>query len=100
MSGVVVALATFALTFPLNAMVGRDFIPPDDQSEFQVSLNWPEGTSVEGTAKLATEISDRIAQIPELRGTAQADLDEIFGEVIFAFFTLQAAYEGSGPSCV
>jgi HAE1 family hydrophobic/amphiphilic exporter-1 len=61
-----VALATFALTFPLNAIVGRDFIPPDDQSEFQVSLNWPEGTSVEGTSRLAMEISDRIAQIPEV----------------------------------
>ncbi|HXI89946.1 MAG TPA: efflux RND transporter permease subunit, partial [Blastocatellia bacterium] len=63
---VAVALATFALTFPLNAMVGRDWIPPDDQSEFQVSLNWPEGTSIEGTSKLAVEISDRIAQIPEV----------------------------------
>jgi HAE1 family hydrophobic/amphiphilic exporter-1 len=63
---VAVALATFALTFPLNAMVGRDWIPPDDQSEFQVSMNWPEGTSVEGTAKQAMEISERIAQIPEV----------------------------------
>jgi HAE1 family hydrophobic/amphiphilic exporter-1 len=63
---VAVALATFALTFPLNAMVGRDWIPPDDQSEFQVSMNWPEGTSIEGTSKQAVEISDRIAQIPEV----------------------------------
>jgi multidrug efflux pump subunit AcrB len=63
---VAVALATFAITFPLNAIVGRDFIPPDDQSEFQVSLNWPEGTSIEGTSKAAVEISDRISQIPEV----------------------------------
>ena len=63
---VAVALATFAITFPLNAIVGRDFIPPDDQSEFQVSLNWPEGTSIEGTSKAAIEISDRIQQIPEV----------------------------------
>ena len=62
-----VALATFALTFPLNAMVGRDWIPPDDQSEFQVSMNWPEGTSIEGTAKQALEVADRIKQqIPEV----------------------------------
>src|SRR5436853_751205 len=40
---VTIALATFALTFPLNAMVGRDWIPPDDQSELTVSMNWPEG---------------------------------------------------------
>ncbi|MFY9556753.1 MAG: efflux RND transporter permease subunit [Blastocatellia bacterium] len=63
---VAIALATFALTFPLNAMVGRDWIPPDDQSEFQVSMNWPEGTSIEGTAKQATEIAERIKQIPEV----------------------------------
>jgi HAE1 family hydrophobic/amphiphilic exporter-1 len=63
---VAIALATFALTFPLNAMVGRDWIPPDDQSEFSVSMNWPEGTSIEGTSKQATEIADRIKQIPEV----------------------------------
>jgi hydrophobe/amphiphile efflux-1 (HAE1) family protein len=63
---IAVAVATFALTFPLNAVVGRDWIPPDDQSEFQVSMNWPEGTSIEGTSKLALEISDRIQEIPEV----------------------------------
>lgn len=63
---VAIALATFAMTFPLNAMVGRDWIPPDDQSEFTVSMNWPEGTSIEGTSKQALEISDRIKQIPEV----------------------------------
>ncbi|HJZ69064.1 MAG TPA: efflux RND transporter permease subunit, partial [Blastocatellia bacterium] len=63
---VLIALATFALTFPLNALVGRDWIPPDDQSEFQLSINLPEGTSIEGTSKLATELADRIKQIPEV----------------------------------
>lgn len=63
---VAIALATFAMTFPLNAMVGRDWIPPDDQGEFSVSMNWPEGTSIEGTAKQATEIAERIKQIPEV----------------------------------
>ena len=61
-----VALATFAMTFPLNSLVGRDWIPPDDQSEFQLSINLPEGTSIEGTSKLATELADRIKQIPEV----------------------------------
>ena len=63
---VAVGLATFALTFPLNALVGRDWIPPDDQSEFSVSMNWPEGTSIEGTSKQALEIAGRIQQIPEV----------------------------------
>jgi HAE1 family hydrophobic/amphiphilic exporter-1 len=63
---VAVALATFALTFPLNALVGRDWIPPDDQSELTLSMNLPEGTSMEGTSRLATEIADRIAELPEV----------------------------------
>ena len=63
---VAVALGTFAMTFPLNAMVGRDWIPPDDQGEFSVSMNWPEGTSIEGTSKQAVEIADRIKEIPEV----------------------------------
>jgi hydrophobic/amphiphilic exporter-1 (mainly G- bacteria), HAE1 family len=63
---IAIALATFALTFPLNALVGRDWIPPDDQSEFSLSLNLPEGTSIEGTSKLATELANRIAEVPEV----------------------------------
>jgi HAE1 family hydrophobic/amphiphilic exporter-1 len=41
---VLVALGTFALTFPLNALVGRDFIPADDQSELTVVFDAPVGT--------------------------------------------------------
>ncbi|HVG20066.1 MAG TPA: efflux RND transporter permease subunit [Blastocatellia bacterium] len=63
---VVIALVTFALTFPLNALVGRDWIPPDDQSELTLSLNLPEGTSIEGTSRLTTDLSEKIKQIPEV----------------------------------
>ena len=66
MAVIAVAIATFALTFPLNAMVGRDWIPPDDQSELTISMNWPEGTSIEGTSKMALEVADKIKQIPEV----------------------------------
>jgi HAE1 family hydrophobic/amphiphilic exporter-1 len=63
---VVIALLTFALTFPLNSLVGRDWIPPDDQSELTLSLNLPEGTSIEGTSRLTTDLSEKIKQIPEV----------------------------------
>jgi HAE1 family hydrophobic/amphiphilic exporter-1 len=66
MAVVAVAGATFALTFPLNAMVGRDWIPPDDQSELTISMNWPEGTSIEGTSRMALEVAGKIKQIPEV----------------------------------
>jgi HAE1 family hydrophobic/amphiphilic exporter-1 len=57
------ALATFALTFPLNALVGRDWIPPDDQSELTVLMDLPVGISVDGTSKVAKEVADRIATL-------------------------------------
>src|SRR5262249_2635095 len=64
-----IAAGTFLLTFPLNALVGRDWIPPDDQSELTVLLNLPEGTSLEGTSRLATDLSNRIAKLPEVEFT-------------------------------
>jgi len=64
-----VAAITFLLTFPLNALVGRDWIPPDDQSEFTVLLNLPEGTSLDGTSKVASDLAGRIARLPEVEFT-------------------------------
>jgi HAE1 family hydrophobic/amphiphilic exporter-1 len=61
-----VAAITFLLTFPLNALVGRDWIPPDDQSELTVLLNLPEGTSLEGTSKLASDLASGIDRLPEV----------------------------------
>ena len=55
-----VAAATLALTFPLNALVGRDFIPADDQSELTVAFDAPVGTSLQGTAKIATQLAHAI----------------------------------------
>ena len=43
--GRVMALGTFLLVFPLNYLVGRDWIPPDDQGELNAILNLPEGSS-------------------------------------------------------
>jgi hydrophobic/amphiphilic exporter-1 (mainly G- bacteria), HAE1 family len=61
---VLVALGTFALTFPLNSLVGRDFVPVDDQGEFQVIFETPVGTSPEGTANIAVELAKQYEQLP------------------------------------
>jgi len=55
-------LGTFALTFPLNHMVGRDFIPPDDQSELTAVFDAPVGTSLDGTAQIASGLAKRIEE--------------------------------------
>ena len=40
-----------SLTFPLNRMVGRDFVPNEDMGEWTVHVDAPEGTSLEGTQR-------------------------------------------------
>ncbi len=60
---VLVALAVFAMTFPLNRMVGRSFIPNEDQGEFQVIIDGPEGTSLEGMTEIVLDMSRQIAGI-------------------------------------
>jgi len=40
--------------------VGRDFIPADDQSELTVVFDAPVGTSLQGTADIATKLAQRI----------------------------------------
>ncbi|MDD5541662.1 MAG: efflux RND transporter permease subunit [Acidobacteriia bacterium] len=60
---VLVLMATFALTYPLNKFVGRDWIPPDDQSEMTVLIDLPVGTSLDATSRVVTQVAQRIARL-------------------------------------
>jgi len=53
----VIALLTFASTFVLARHVGFNFFPVDDQSEFEVTVRAPEGTSLQRTMKIAEEVA-------------------------------------------
>ena len=55
---------TLASTVVLNKHVGRDWIPTDDQSEFQIITDFPEGTSFEGTIRPLKEIAARARKLP------------------------------------
>jgi hydrophobic/amphiphilic exporter-1 (mainly G- bacteria), HAE1 family len=61
---VLVAVAVFALTYPLNSMVGRDFIPADDQNEFQAVIDTPVDSSLEGTAAIARDLTSQYETVP------------------------------------
>lgn len=61
-----ICVLTFLSTFGFYHLVGRDWIPADDQSELISSYTLPEGTSLEKTTKLASEISDRVVALPEV----------------------------------
>ncbi len=58
-----IALLVFATTFPLNAMVGRSFIPNEDQSEFTVTVDGPEGMSLEGMSEIVLDLSARVGKL-------------------------------------
>ena len=61
---ILVAAGTFALTFKLNGLIGRDFIPADDQGEFQAIIESPVDSSLEGTAAIAADLAARYEKIP------------------------------------
>jgi HAE1 family hydrophobic/amphiphilic exporter-1 len=66
--GLVAALAVLVLfsSVPMFRIVNINFTPQDDQSEFDVSLRAPEGTSLEATEVMANRVASAIRQIPEV----------------------------------
>jgi HAE1 family hydrophobic/amphiphilic exporter-1 len=63
-----VSVVVFLLTFPLNRMVGRDFVPNEDMGEFTAHMDAPEGTSLPGTEELAFRI---LADLQGMPGVAE-----------------------------
>jgi hydrophobic/amphiphilic exporter-1 (mainly G- bacteria), HAE1 family len=61
-----ICVVTFLSTFGLYHMVGRDWIPTDDQSELQSSFTLPEGTSLARTVQIATDMAHRVSAMPEV----------------------------------
>jgi HAE1 family hydrophobic/amphiphilic exporter-1 len=44
-------------------MVGTDFVPKDDQSEFEVALTMPEGYTLDRSSKAAAEIEEKLKSL-------------------------------------
>lgn len=61
---VLVSVVTFASTFPLYQTIGRDWMPQEDQSELGVSLETPEGSSLEATERVTLEMARKIEKVP------------------------------------
>ena len=62
----VVAVLVLLSSVPMFRIVNINFTPQDDQSEFDVSLRAPEGTSLEATEVTANRVSAAIRQLPEV----------------------------------
>ncbi len=73
---VVIMLVVFASAIPLGTAVDKTFIPQDDESQFDVQVRTPEGTSLQATAKIAESIAARIRQLPEVERTLMSIGDD------------------------
>jgi HAE1 family hydrophobic/amphiphilic exporter-1 len=62
-----ICLGTFLSTFGLYHLVGRDWIPADDQAELISSFTLPEGTSLRKTSEMASDLARRITALPEVK---------------------------------
>jgi len=54
-------------TVPMMSMVGKDFMPKDDQSEFEVVITTPEGFTLEQSSKAFAEVEDRLRKLDGVR---------------------------------
>ncbi|MFN7980818.1 MAG: efflux RND transporter permease subunit [Vicinamibacterales bacterium] len=61
------AVLVLLSSIPLFMIVPKAFMAPDDQSEFEINLRAPEGTSLEGTEVLTNRVAAAVkAQVPEV----------------------------------
>jgi HAE1 family hydrophobic/amphiphilic exporter-1 len=57
------ALGVLASTPALMAVVGKDFVPRDDQSEFEIAMTLPEGYSLSRADEITGEIERRLRSV-------------------------------------
>jgi HAE1 family hydrophobic/amphiphilic exporter-1 len=65
----IIVLAMVAALFsivPLGMAVNKNFLPQDDESQFQVTARAPEGASLQTTATIMESIATRVRAIPEV----------------------------------
>ena len=54
---------------PLFAMVGKNFLPDDDASQYNVIVRTPEGTSLASTTNFAERVAQEIRELPGVKHT-------------------------------
>ncbi|MEZ5352775.1 MAG: efflux RND transporter permease subunit [Bryobacteraceae bacterium] len=54
-------------TGPIFSRIGKSFLPTDDQSEFEVTVKMPPGSSLEGTEKVMAKVEAELKQVPGVR---------------------------------
>jgi HAE1 family hydrophobic/amphiphilic exporter-1 len=66
---VTLCVVVFASIFPLFWFVGKNFLPVDDQSQFEVSVRAPEGYSLGASSQVMERIASRLREMPGVTDT-------------------------------
>jgi HAE1 family hydrophobic/amphiphilic exporter-1 len=64
-----VAVLVLLSSVPLFMMVNKNFMPQDDQAEFEINLRAPEGTSLEATEVTTNRVATAVRRLPEVAYT-------------------------------
>ncbi|HET7219497.1 MAG TPA: efflux RND transporter permease subunit, partial [Vicinamibacterales bacterium] len=71
-----IALLVLLSSVPLFMVANKNFLPNDDQAEFEVGLRAPEGTSLEATEIIANRIASKIQKMPGVSYTLVSIADD------------------------
>ena len=66
---VLVAVIVVASTVPLGVVANKNFLPIDDESQFEVLVRAPEGSSLESTQTILQSIGRRVRELPGVEYT-------------------------------
>jgi hydrophobic/amphiphilic exporter-1 (mainly G- bacteria), HAE1 family len=65
----VTIIGSCSTTIPMCKKVGGDFLPPNDEAQFEIYVQAPEGTSLESTSLIAERLARGTRQLPEVQST-------------------------------
>jgi hydrophobic/amphiphilic exporter-1 (mainly G- bacteria), HAE1 family len=66
---IVLCILVIASTVPLFMMVGKNFLPVDDQSQYEISVRAPEGSTLAQTSQVIEKIAAEVRKMPEVSDT-------------------------------
>ncbi len=65
----VAIIGSCGTTIPMCKQVGGDFLPANDEAQFEIYVQMPEGTSLEATTLVAERLARKARQLPEVDAT-------------------------------
>jgi len=65
----VAIIVMFGATVPMCKKLGGDFLPVNDEAQFEIYLQTPEGTSLDATTLIGERIAREVRDIPEVDET-------------------------------